>query len=69
MTKEPKYIIQTSRWGWNHSSEFRLAYSDDNVKNIVRGLLARYGTGLVIKVYAITEISDETSYFVPWVSE
>ncbi|MEU3599621.1 hypothetical protein ABZ714_12980 [Streptomyces sp. NPDC006798] len=60
----PRFIVHSSRWGWNNGSEFRCARDEQNVRNILRGLHTRYGTQLDTAVFTVGESADVTTRFV-----
>lgn len=64
MPEFPHYVIYSSRWGWNHGSEFRFAKTDKQVRNMLRGLFARYGPDLDVAVFAVGDVMDVTTRFV-----
>ncbi|MFD9561486.1 hypothetical protein [Streptomyces sp. NPDC059994] len=60
----PEFIVYSARWGWNHGAEFRFARDEKHLKNILRGLFARYGDDLDVGVFLIEERSDVTGRYV-----
>jgi len=62
MNDLPGYLIVSDRAGWNKGPH-RLAYSEANVKNIVSGLISRYGEGIEIKVLTLPDYTDVTARF------
>lgn len=64
MSDLPEFIIYSSRWGWNRGAEFRFAQDEKHLKNILRGLFARYGADLEVGVFLIGERFDVTGRYV-----
>jgi hypothetical protein len=62
MANKPTHIIESDRYGWN-SGRFRLAFGDENVRNSLRGLLARYPDAGVT-VWSLDGLNNETHRFI-----
>ncbi|MFD5697874.1 hypothetical protein [Streptomyces lasiicapitis] len=60
----PEFIVYSCRWGWSRGAEFRCAQNEKHLKNILRGLFARYGADLDVGVFLIGERFDVTSRYV-----
>ncbi|MEU1071525.1 MULTISPECIES: hypothetical protein [unclassified Streptomyces] len=60
----PEFIVYSARWGSNNGSEFRFAQNEKHLKNILRGLFARYGADLDVGVFLVGERFDVTRRYV-----
>ncbi|MEU9603664.1 hypothetical protein [Streptomyces sp. NPDC048057] len=60
----PRFIVYSSRWGWNNGAEFRFARDDQHVRRILRGLFSRYGHELDAAVFVAGERCDVSSRFI-----
>jgi hypothetical protein len=67
LANNPTHIIESDGYGYN-SGRFRLAFGDENVKRILRGLVTRYPDAN-ITVLSLAQLEDVTSSFVVKESE